>query len=89
MPSQWLLLVPATLVLSLLAARQAPTLSLFAVTVVVLDVFGFAAVYWLSEVDLHFYVDNTVDRLPAYIAVFCGSLLPLLLGVTDPSRSER
>ena len=86
-PSRWLLLVPATLVLALLAARRAPDVALFVGVVVVLDVLGFATVYWLSGVDLHFYVDNTVDRLPAFIAVFCGVVFPVLLGVTDPSRS--
>ena len=86
-PSRWLLLVPATLLLALLAGRQAPTISVFVATVVVLDVLGFAAVYWLSQVDLHFYVDNTVDRLPAFIAVFCGAVFPLLLSVTAPART--
>ena len=90
-PSRWLLIVPATVVLALLAARRAPALSVFVLTVILLDLIGFAAVYWISEVDLHFYVDNTVDRLPAVFVVFCGSLFPLLLSVTDPSRpsSER
>ena len=72
--------------LALLAARRAPDVALFVGVVVVLDVLGFATVYWLSGVDLHFYVDNTVDRLPAFIAVFCGVVFPFLLGVTDPSR---
>ena len=85
-PSRWLLIVPATVVLALLAARRAPEISVFVLTVIALDLVGFASVYWLSDVDLHFYVDNTVDRLPAFFVVFCGSLLPLLLSVTAPTR---
>ena len=85
-PSRWLLIVPATVVLALLATRRAPEISVFVLTVIALDLVGFASVYWLSDVDLHFYVDNTVDRLPAFFVVFCGSLLPLLLSVTAPTR---
>jgi hypothetical protein len=86
MPSRWLLIVPATVVLALLAMRKAPVVSRFVGVVVVLDVLGFATVYWLSRVDLHFYVDNTVDRLPAFIAVLCACVLPLLLDATAPTR---
>jgi hypothetical protein len=86
MPSRWLLIVPAALVLALLAFRRAPVVSIFVGVVVVLDVLGFAAVYWLSRVDLHFYVDNTVDRLPAFIAVLCACVLPLLLEAAAPMR---
>jgi hypothetical protein len=78
-PSRWLLLVPAALVLGVLAIRSRPTLGIFVCAVIVLDVLGFTIVYWISVVDLHFYVDNTVDRLPAFIAVLCGAVLPLLL----------
>ena len=85
-PSRWLLIVPATLLLALLAARRAPLVSLFVTVVVVLDVLGFATVYWLSGVDLHFYVDNTVGRLPVFIAVFCGVVFPLVLSITAGSK---
>jgi hypothetical protein len=85
-PSRWLLLVPATTVLAVLAARRSRPVATFVLTVVVLDVVGFATIYWLSRVDLHFYVDNTVDRLPAFIALFCGALLPLLLSEAAVAR---
>lgn len=83
-PSRWLLLVPATLALGLLAHRRAPDLAVFATSVIVLDTLGFASIYWLSRVDLHVYVDNTVGRLPAFIAMFCGAVLPLLLTASAP-----
>ena len=83
-PSRWLLVVPAVLVLSALAARRAPHVAVYVVGVIALDVLGFAAIYWVSRVDLHEYVDNTVDRLPAFVAVFCGCVLPVLLDVTAP-----
>lgn len=83
-PSGWLLLVPAVLVLGLLARRRAPDLVVFTTTVVMLDLLGFAAIYWLSRVNLHVYVDNTVGRLPAFIAMFCGAVLPLLLTFSAP-----
>ena len=85
-PSRWLLLVPAALIMALLAFRRSRDLSLFVTSVVVLDILGFSVIYWLSRVDLHFYVDNTVDRLPAFIAVFCGSVLPLLIAHAAPDR---
>ena len=78
------MLVPAVLVLGLLARRRAPDLVVFTTTVVVLDLLGFASIYWLSRVNLHVYVDNTVGRLPAFIAMFCGVVLPLLLTFSAP-----
>ena len=90
-PSRWLLIVPAALVLGLLLVRRLPTLGIFVWAVVVLDLLMFASVYWVGTVDLHFYVDNTVDRVPAFIVVLCGAVFPLLLheclwppNVTDP-----
>lgn len=88
-PSRWLLLVPAALLLAALAARRSPPLAVFVASVILLDTLGFASIYWLSRVDLHVYVDNTVDRLPAFIAVFCGAVLPLLLSVTAPGMFGR
>ena len=87
-PSRWLLIVPASLILALLIARRSPSLAMFTTSVVVLDTLGFASIYWLSRVDLHVYVDNTVDRLPAFIAVFCGAVLPLLLGTAAPGQFD-
>jgi hypothetical protein len=78
-PSRWLFLVPCTLVLALVLARRMPGVSIFVCTVIVLVVLGFATVYWISAVDLHFYVDNTVARLPAFVVFFCGAVFPLLL----------
>ena len=78
-PSRWLLIVPGALVLGILVLRRLPTLGIFVWAVVVLDLLMFASVYWVGTVDLHFYVDNTVDRVPAFIAVFCGAVFPLLL----------
>jgi hypothetical protein len=83
--SRWLLLVPCTLALAVLVGRRLPGASIFVCTVVVLDVLGFATIYWVSRINLHFYVDNTVDRLPAFIAFFCGAAFPLLLGATAPA----
>ena len=80
--------VPATSVLAGLGWRRAQALTVFTASVVVLDTLGFASIYWLSRVDLHVYVDNTVTRIPAFMAVFCGSLLPLLLATSAP-RSVR
>jgi hypothetical protein len=77
--SRWLLIVPCTLALALALVRRLPSVTIFVCTVVVLDLIGFATVYWISPVDLHFYVDNTVVRLPAFIAFFCGAVFPLLL----------
>ena len=78
-PTRWLLIVPGALVLGLLLVRRLPTLAIFVWAVVVLDLLMFAAVYWVGTVDLHFYVDNTVDRVPAFVVVLCGALFPLLL----------
>lgn len=78
-PSRWLLIVPAAFLVGAITIRRRPTLGIFVCAVVVLDALGFSIIYWVSTVDLHFYVDNTVDRLPAFIAVLSGVLLPLLL----------
>ena len=78
-PSRWLVIVPVAFLLAVFTIRRLPTLGIFVCAVVVLDLLGFATIYWVSVVDLHFYVDNTVDRLPAFIAILCGTVLPLLL----------
>jgi hypothetical protein len=45
----------------------------------VLAFLGYATIYWISSVELHFYVDNNVDRVVAPTVVLLGALFPVLL----------
>jgi len=78
-PSKWLLTVPATLVLAAMLARRRPGLTALVFGTTVLAFLGYATIYWISSVELHFYVDNNVERVVAPTAVFLGALFPLLL----------
>jgi hypothetical protein len=77
--SKWLLTVPASLVLAAALARARPGLSALVLGTSVLAFLGYATVYWVSSVELHFYVDNNVDRVVAPIVLFLGALFPVLL----------
>jgi hypothetical protein len=78
-PSQWLLTVPVTLTLAAVVARRRPALTALVVGTTFLAFLGYATIYWISSVELHFYVDNNVDRVVAPTVVLLGALFPLLL----------
>ena len=77
--SKWLLVVPASLVLAAILARVRPALTTLVFGTTVLAFLGYAAIYWISSVELHFYVDNNVERVVAPTVLFLGALFPLLL----------
>jgi hypothetical protein len=77
--SKWLLVVPASLVLAAILVRVRPALTTLAVGTTVLAFLGYAAIYWISSVDLHFYVDNNVERVVAPTVLFLAALFPLML----------
>jgi len=77
-PSKWLLTAPLALVLAGALARVRPGLSALVLATPALAFLGYAAVYWISSVELHFYVDNNVERVVAPIVLFLGALFPLL-----------
>jgi hypothetical protein len=78
-PSKWLLTVPASLALAAVLARRRPALTTLVFGTTVLAFLGYATIYWISSVELHFYVDNNVERVVAPTAVLLGALFPLLL----------
>ena len=69
---------PLALVLAGALARVRPGLSALVLATPALAFLGYAAVYWISSVELHFYVDNNVERVVAPIVLFLGALFPLL-----------
>jgi hypothetical protein len=54
-------------------------------------VLGFAAIYWISPLALHDYVDNSVTRIVDSLMLFSAAALPLVAAEpapnTAPSRS--
>jgi hypothetical protein len=78
-PSKWLATVPAALALAAALARRRPALTLLVLGTTVLAFLGYATIYWISSVELHFYVDNNVDRVVAPTVVLLGALFPVLL----------
>jgi hypothetical protein len=77
--SKWLLVVPATLVLAAILGRARPALAVLVLATTALAFLGYATIYWISSVELHFYVDNNVERVVAPTVVFLAALFPLLL----------
>jgi hypothetical protein len=77
--SKWLLVVPATLALAAILARVRPALAILVLGTTGLAFLGYASIYWISSVELHFYVDNNVERVVAPTVLFLGALFPLLL----------
>ena len=84
-PSAWLLVVPLTVVASVLVERRQPALARFALGVPVASLAAYAVIYWVSvnrvsSFEAHYaFIDNSAWRLVAPICVSSAALLPLLL----------
>jgi hypothetical protein len=78
-PSQTLLLAALALGLAVVLAPRRPAVSLLVGLAVVVPSLVYLAIYWIAFVEIHFYLDSTVHRITAPIAVLCGALVPLLL----------
>jgi hypothetical protein len=78
-PDRWLLVVPAAIVAAALAARTQRRLSVFALGWLVVAFLGLASVYWISTVDVAWYVDTSAERVVLSLAAFAAVLTPLLL----------
>jgi hypothetical protein len=78
-PDRWLLAVPLVLAAALVAAARRPDLAVFAGAVLVLGFAGLATIYWIGQPPVEFYLETSAERTAASLALFSGSLLPLLL----------
>jgi hypothetical protein len=77
--NRWLGVVPLVLALALLVARRRRDLAVLAFGTTVLAFLGLAAVYWISPLPVHWYIDTSAARVATSTAVFCAALFPLLL----------
>jgi hypothetical protein len=84
--SKWLLVLPLVLLAVVLAARLRPGLALLVVAWLGVGFVGLAAVYWISPLEIHYYVDTSAERVASTLAIFAGTLLPLL--VAEATRRE-
>jgi hypothetical protein len=75
----WLLAVPVALGLAVLLVRRRPALSILVLGTVVLAFLGNVAIYWISPLPIHWYIDTSAARVVSSSALFCATLAPLLL----------
>jgi hypothetical protein len=76
---RWLLAVPAALLLALLVVRRRPALTVLVLGTALLAFLGNAAIYWISPLDIHFYIDTSAARVVSSTTLFCAAVAPLLL----------
>jgi hypothetical protein len=81
LPSRTLLLVPLAVVLSALVARRPPSVRLLAPLTALLVLLGYAAIYWISPIEIHFYL-KAAPRIVTSLILLCAALFPLLLAET-------
>jgi hypothetical protein len=79
--SQWLLTMPLTLVALAVAARRLPVQSLAMLAWLVVAFAGLATVYWISFLDVVWYVSTSMDRVVSTLPIVAASVAPLLLGL--------
>ncbi|HEY3961373.1 MAG TPA: glycosyltransferase family 39 protein [Gaiellaceae bacterium] len=84
-PSHWLL-IPVALVVLAAFAPATRQLGTFVLVTLVLGVLGFAAIYWISPLALHEYVDNSVTRIVDSLMLFSAAALPLV--AAEPARTR-
>jgi hypothetical protein len=75
----WLLAVPVALGLAALLVRRRPALSVLVLGTVGLAFLGNVAIYWISPLPIHWYIDTSAARVVSSSALFCATLAPLLL----------
>jgi hypothetical protein len=93
-PHEWLLIVPAALVLGLLAARRRSPLALLGLAFPALVFVGYSGIYWIGNGictwmpsqpcdgtwhDIEWLVGPSADRIVASVAVLLACVFPLLV----------
>jgi hypothetical protein len=76
---RWLLAVPTALLLALCVVRRRPGLTVLVLGTAILAFLGNAAVYWISPLDVHFYINTSAARVVSSTTLFCAAVAPLLL----------
>jgi hypothetical protein len=76
---RWLLAVPTALLLALCVARRRPGLTVLVLGSAILAFLGNAAIYWISPLDIHFYINTSAARVVSSTTLFCAAVAPLLL----------
>jgi hypothetical protein len=76
---RWLLAVPTAAVLALLLVRRRPGLTVLVLGTGILAFLGNAAIYWISPLDVHFYINTSAARVVSSTTIFCAAVAPLLL----------
>lgn len=83
---RWLLVVPLALAACALAAARRPRLVVATVVAGILIFLGYSAIYWISPLDIHFYVDSSARRVISAVGVLAAVALPLALAESlDPA----
>jgi hypothetical protein len=84
---RWTIAAPLALALGALLAPRRPALVGFVLGSCVLAFLGYAAIYWISPYDIHYYIDTSAARIVSSIVLLGAVSLPLL--VQESLDSER
>jgi hypothetical protein len=87
LPTRTLLVIPVAIGFSVLLARARPALVLLAPLTALLVFLGYAAIYWISPIEVHFYV-KAAPRIATAPVLFCAALFPLLMSAAFAQTSE-
>jgi hypothetical protein len=88
--ARWLLVAPAALLALVMLARRRPLLATALLGWFVISFVGLAAVYWISPLDVHFYVETSAARVVATLPLVAGTISPLLFTLAAcPTIRER
>lgn len=77
-PSKTALVVPLTLAAAVLFARRRGSLLGVVALSVGLAILGYAVIYWISPIEIHFYLKSAV-RVVTSPVLLCAALFPLVL----------
>jgi hypothetical protein len=80
-PSEWLPILPLTLVVIAAVLPRRPTIAVASATWLVLASLGLLVVYWIGFMPEPRYVNETAHRVTGTIVIVAAVMLPLVLGL--------
>jgi hypothetical protein len=87
-PSEWLPILPLAIFAILVASRRVPWLAAAAAAWILLASLGLVFVYWIGNMPVTTYVNETAHRVSGTIVIVTAVFVPLLFGLAldAPSR---
>src|SRR6185437_14476860 len=84
----WLLVMPLAAVMLAVAACRLPASSIALGGWALVCFLGFAAVYWIGKLEIHYFIATSADRVTSTLPIVVGTAAPRLLGMALGSERE-